>query len=567
MAFDGVGLAVILVFYAAVAGVGIWAGWKNKGKGDSQRNGHIVGGRDINMAIGIFTMTATWVGGGYINGSAEAVFVSGLAWCQSPIGYSISMVVGGLFYVRKIRSLEATTMIDPIQRVFGQVMGSLLVIPAVFGELLWSASILAALGTTLAVILNLPVVPTIIVSAAIAVFYTLFGGIYAVAYTDVIQLILMIIGLFLAIPFILTNDAMPKEGLSLKPFNITTNETIGNDPVWVGTIEPKKIAKWIDSMIMLIFGGLPWQAYFQRVLSANTDKSAQVLSFAAPAGCILLVIPPVIIGAAAKVLQTSGGWAMIPDLPADTLAGLEDNASSILPLALKYLCPKPVAYIGLGAVAAAVMSSTDSSLLSAASLLTANVFQEIYSAATGGKKISNRVGSWILKGNVLLLGVIATVIAIVYKSVYKLFYFCSDLVFTLVFPHLTTALFCPEWVNPLGSAVAFGFGALMRLLSGEEILNIPPYIKWPFFDEENDMNLFPFKSFCMLLTLLVLLLFSFIFRKLGLEDSVGSLRLRIPLSEGLTKYARNETVDDDLPEKEDLGNTNDAYDNAGTSEF
>ena len=97
------------------------------------------------------------------------------------------MVVGGLFYVRKIRSLEATTMIDPIQRVFGQVMGSLLVIPAVFGELLWSASILAALGTTLAVILNLPVVPTIIVSAAIAVFYTLFGGIYAVAYTDVIQ--------------------------------------------------------------------------------------------------------------------------------------------------------------------------------------------------------------------------------------------------------------------------------------------------------------------------------------------------------------------------------------------
>ena len=47
-------------------------------------------------------------------------------------------------------------------------------------------------------------------------------------------------------------------------------------------------------------------------------------------------------------------------------------------------------------------------------------------------------------------------------KVYKLFYFCSDLVFTLVFPHLTTALFCPEWVNPLGSAVAFIFGALMR---------------------------------------------------------------------------------------------------------
>ena len=46
---------------------------------------------------------------------------------QLAIDYSISMVVGGLFYVRKIRSLEATTMIDPIQNVFGQVMGALLV--------------------------------------------------------------------------------------------------------------------------------------------------------------------------------------------------------------------------------------------------------------------------------------------------------------------------------------------------------------------------------------------------------------------------------------------------------
>ena len=79
-------------------------------------------------------------------------------------------------------------------------------------------------------------------------------------------------------------------------------------------------------MIMLIFGGLPWQAYFQRVLSANTDKSAQVLSFAAPAGCILLVIPPVIIGAAAKVITATGGWTMT-DIPIETLDNLSDNAS------------------------------------------------------------------------------------------------------------------------------------------------------------------------------------------------------------------------------------------------
>ena len=91
------------------------------------------------------------------------------------------------------------------------------------------------------------------------------------------------------------------------------------------------------------------------------------------------------------------------------------NASSILPLSLKYLCPKAVAYIGLGAVAAAVMSSTDSSLLSASSLVTANVIQEFYHAITGNK-ISNNVGAWILRGMVIVLGIIATVIAITYTS-------------------------------------------------------------------------------------------------------------------------------------------------------
>ena len=67
----------------------------------------------------------------------------------------------------------------------------------------------------------------------------------------------------------------------------------------------------------LIFGGLPWQAYFQRVLSADNDRSAQVLSFAAPAGCILLVIPPILIGAAAKVAD----WTQT-ELGIETIASI-----------------------------------------------------------------------------------------------------------------------------------------------------------------------------------------------------------------------------------------------------
>ena len=56
------------------------------------------------------------------------------------------------------------------------------------------------------------------------------------------------------------------------PFNESSIITQSN-PIWIGEIKNYEIAKWIDSMIMLIFGGLPWQAYFQRVLSAMDYKS------------------------------------------------------------------------------------------------------------------------------------------------------------------------------------------------------------------------------------------------------------------------------------------------------
>lgn len=44
----------------------------------------------------ISSFSATWVGGGYINGTAEAVYVPGygLAWAQAPIGYSLSLALG-----------------------------------------------------------------------------------------------------------------------------------------------------------------------------------------------------------------------------------------------------------------------------------------------------------------------------------------------------------------------------------------------------------------------------------------------------------------------------------------
>lgn len=48
----------------------------------------------FNLYLIIICIAATWVGGGYINGTAEAIYTQGLVWCQAPFGYALSLVFG-----------------------------------------------------------------------------------------------------------------------------------------------------------------------------------------------------------------------------------------------------------------------------------------------------------------------------------------------------------------------------------------------------------------------------------------------------------------------------------------
>lgn len=108
-------------------------------------------------------------------------------------------------------------MLDPFQIKYGPFIGGLLFLPALFGETIWTASILSALGnwtprpinlwfpcyyqiliiegSTLSVILEMDNNLAVIASAAVAVTYTFFGGMYSVALTDVIQLFFVLFGL------------------------------------------------------------------------------------------------------------------------------------------------------------------------------------------------------------------------------------------------------------------------------------------------------------------------------------------------------------------------------------
>ncbi|XP_005149853.2 LOW QUALITY PROTEIN: high affinity choline transporter 1-like [Melopsittacus undulatus] len=487
MALNIPGLVSLSVFFMLTLAIGIWASWKSK-KDQQNRNPTemaIVGGRNINVFIGLFTATATWVGGAYINGTAEIVYLpsKGLLWVQAPVGFALSLVIGGCFFVNPMRSKNYVTVMDPLQETYGNVMGSLLFIPPLLGEVFWFAAILASLGATMRVILNISGSLAIIVSACTVILYTLLGGLYSVAYTDVIQLVFITLSLWVCIPFALTNSAT-------ESIYYTANSSVRQDP-WIGKIEKQYLGRWLDDFFYLVLGSIPWQTYFQRVLSSASPGQARLISYLSGLGCFSMAIPSVIIGAVAASTdwnQTSYG------LPSPFEKG---ESAMVLPLVLRYLCPAYISIVGLGAITAAGMSSADSALLSASSMFAHNIYRKILR-----KEATDTEVLWAMRISMLVSGAGASGLAFYSSSVYDLWFLSGELVYALLFPQLCCALFAPS-TNTYGSAAGFLVGLLLRLLAGEPALSIPPIICYPACCLVNGTysQLFPFKTFIMLLTL------------------------------------------------------------------
>uniref|UniRef100_A0A3B5A6L7 High affinity choline transporter 1-like n=1 Tax=Stegastes partitus TaxID=144197 RepID=A0A3B5A6L7_9TELE len=491
MGVDVPGLAAVVVFYVFILVIGIWGSRKSKKVektcADSKSEVTIVGGRNINALVGVFTMTATWVGGGYIMGTAEAVYspTQGLIWAIGPPAYVINLFLGGLFFAKPMRSKRYVTMLDPFQNRYGNVFTATLLLPALVSDILWVACILAALGGTMSVILGLSSAISIVISAAVSIIYTFLGGLYSVAYTDIIQLVFIFVSLWLCIPFLLLSPAVT----DISP---TTHLNQSSGHSWLGELELADAGKWADDVLLLALGGLAYQALYQRILSAASSAQAQVTCFAAAGTIFIMGIPSVVIG----VVAASADWNQTEyGLPPPFERG---DAGKILPLALQYLTPTWVSVLGVGSVAAAVMSSMDSVLLSSASMFTQNIYK-----TTLRKQASERELQWVIRLSVLLVGLAGTGLAFGDDSVFALWILSGDLVYCLIFPQLVCVLHC-RCANTYGAISGYVVGLLLRLMSGEPVLGIPPLLLYPGWREENGVvtQHFPYRTLAMLSSVL-----------------------------------------------------------------
>ena len=493
-------IAAIISIYSVFLVIGWLAARKVR---DGTTEDLLIAGRAMPMWLATLTMTATWVDGGYLLGTAEGAYKSSVALgIQGGLCFGVSLILGGIFFARRMRRMEYTTLIDPFESRFGKHWAAVLFIPALLGELFWSAELLVAIGSTFGVTLQMKLTTAILISAVVVILYTMVGGMWSVAYTDAFQLGMVVIGLAVAIPYVLSAtgglDAVMAGYAAVRP------DRIGILPPFSGTGSfwtSQSIINWWDVSLMLIFGGIPWNCYFQRVLSCQTPLKAQWHSIFAGLLTILMTLPPLLIGVAAF------GYVW----PVNLMAELQAQPAQTFPMVLKYLTPPLVALLGLGAIIGAVTSSFSSSILSAASMMTWNFAGRIIWPDLSVTQMKR-----LIRISIVLLGASAIAMALKVQSVQALWYFTSDLVFVLLFPQLVFALFDSK-VNRTGSIVAFCVSLLLRLGGGEPLFGIPPIIPYPeiltsnpsvWYEAGTGALLFPYKTLAALTGLILLPLVS-----------------------------------------------------------
>lgn len=373
-------LAGILVYIAGQLALGFWISRRIATEDD-----YLVAGRSLGFAVSTFTIFATWFGAETCIGAAGEAYSYGLSGTAAdPFGYALCLLFMGLVFAVPLWRRKLTTLADLFRSRYGQNIERLGVLFMVPSSVMWAAAQTRAFGQVLGAASSLEVELTITIAAAVVIVYTVAGGLLADAITDFVQGIVLILGLVLVAALVFASGDMaafaevPAQRLSM----------LSPDDTLLSTLEQWAIP---------VFGSVVAQELVARVVAARSPGVARASSLMATFLYVAVAVIPVGVGLVAAQLAP----------------GLAEPEQVLVHQAARYL-PTVLYIVFAGALVSAILSTVDSALLVAGSLVAHNLVVPMRPHLSERQKVRvNRIA-------VACFGVIAYLLALRAGSVYAL---------------------------------------------------------------------------------------------------------------------------------------------------
>ncbi len=339
----GIGL---VVFFTLMVGISLWASRRIHTGED-----YIVAGRSLSGIMSTATIMATWYAAETILVTADTVRTDGIqVTVLEPIGIGLCLILAGWLFAAPLWETKLLTLADVIGSRFGTTAEKLQAFVCI-SYIGWVAVQLLGLAGVFNVYFDLPISTGVILIATVLTLYTLVGGMWSVAMTDIVQLGLLLIGIVLLTFRVLAElGGGPLSGAAAL-FDQLDAELL----VWVPTGSFEEMQTWVGLIVIGVFANAATQDLAQRMFAARSSKIAARATLAAGGLYIFFGAFPVLLGLAADLLLD------------------EAVVQGVIPALAEQLFSPTLSVVFALTLTAAVTSSVDSGLLAPASVIARNV--------------------------------------------------------------------------------------------------------------------------------------------------------------------------------------------------
>jgi SSS family solute:Na+ symporter len=389
----------IVGFFAVRMGVGIWASRKVSNAAD-----YIVAGRKLPIYMIGASVMATWFAAETLMGASSTGYQYGFQGVIfDPFGAAACLFISGFFFTRLMRRARYLTVVDFFVQRYGKWMTVLASIAQLMTYFVWTGAQMVAAGTIVnALFPNVPIEVGMILVAVWVSGYTMLGGMLADTLLDFIQMFFTAGGVALVFGYVLYQvggwDGMVNITSTLynpKPFTLLPD--MAGEAGYLGYFGSMGWMYWIAAWLSIGLGSVPTQDLFQRSMSARNESTAVWGTYMAGALYLFFGIMSPLIGIMMFKLNPA----------------VENPDGVLVGAALLYVPPVLTA-IFMAALTSALMSTSDSSLLAGASVVTQNLFPLF------GKKLEGKEEVKWTRIMVGINGAIGIVIAVSASVIYEL---------------------------------------------------------------------------------------------------------------------------------------------------